>query len=144
MSDYNAELKVAFEAVLKAEAARAEAESDLEKITHNLKMDLCEKEMLVTNAMLSVEKIMKAQGVLEDFVPGDGVKYKLYYSTPHEKVKVPDVNAVPEEYIKTEKSAKLAKIGEHLKELRVTKAAMPNWATLEMGTSKLSWKALKA
>ncbi len=89
-----------------------------------------------------VQKLMGGTGEPEVTLPGTVTDYKIGWSKPPERVKT-IADAVPDEFVKTERVPKLKEIGDHLKELRSKGADLPNWASLERGEPKLGWKAVK-
>jgi hypothetical protein len=80
-------------------------------------------------------------GAVEVLVPGDRCDYKIALSNPPERVDVPDVTAVPEEFVKKEPKRK--DILDYLKKLRETGEPMPTWATLTRGAGALCYKPVK-
>ena len=74
-------------------------------------------------------------------VPGDHCDYKIARSAAPEKVEVPDVSAVPEEFLKQEPKRK--EILDYLKKLREAGEPMPAWATITRGAGSLGYKPVK-
>lgn len=135
-------LHAAFRALQNAEVLLAALKTE----QNQLDFRKGEAESSIRSAKAEIDALMKETGEYEVLIPGapgDMMDYVVGYSTPREAVKIPDVEALPEEFVKIEKKAKLREIGEHLKTLRDSSEPWPNWATLEKGEPKLSWKAIK-
>lgn len=85
--------------------------------------------------------LMQEQGVTEETVEGQGAKYKIHQTKPRGSVKVADVDALPDEFVRVKKEADKKKISDFLKGLPPEK--MPNWATIEHGAPKVTYSVLK-
>lgn len=92
-------------------------------------------------AWSTIRGIMESAGVVSETLPGEADSpndYQLSFSTPRESVDVPDVEAVPDDFVKLKKEADKKKIGDYLKA-----GNTPNWASMKLGESKLSWRPVK-
>jgi hypothetical protein len=134
---------MAFAEVRRAENALAEAETAQTEAKNRWAMVVGEAETRLTTAWQALDALMKETGELELLLPSEDGGYKVAYDKPRETVKVENVDAVPDEFVKTERKPKLKDIGDHLKDLRAAKVALPNWATLQKGEPKLVWRHVK-
>jgi len=146
MSDiekHNQALMQAMAAILNAEQAQREAESAAKKanLEHDALVHVADKAL--SDAWGVMQNLMKETGEVECVIPGNAVDYVVSYSTPRESVKVEDVDAVPEEFVKIERKPILKDIGEHLNKLRDIGVSLPNWAVFQLGESKLQWRTRK-
>lgn len=104
--------------------------SDLESVKL-----LCECER--NQARDAIHEDMLLNGVTEDIIDGGMVNYKLYYTTPRQSVKA-DAEATPDEFCKIERVPKLKEIKEFL-----DAGNQVNWASVQLGESKLTYKVVK-
>lgn len=132
----------AFAEVLKAEDALAEAGKQLAEATTLLGQKKSQAEHALGLAWDEVRKLLAETGEFEVLLTGLVTDYKVGFSYPPERVKA-DADAVPDEFCKVERKPKLKEIGDHLKQLRDAGEPLPNWASLERGEPKLTWKAVK-
>lgn len=131
--------EAAFQAVLDAENELSKAKSELDKATTLLTQAKNGAEKRLSDAWLQVEKMMAENGEYETIIPLDETNgYRIGWSTPRKSVKVVDVEALPEDLIKTEKKPKLREIGDRLKEGWQTNAA-----ALEYGEKHLQYRMVK-
>jgi hypothetical protein len=86
---------------------------------------------------------MSETGEVEVMLPDENHDYKIAWSTPPEVVDVPDAAAVPDEFVKVERVPKKKEILDHLKSLRESGSAPPNWATIERNPGKLTYRLVK-
>ena len=93
------------------------------------------------DAWQDVARLMAQAGEAEAIVPGEQCDYKIALSSAPEKVEVPDVSAVPEEFLKKEPKRK--EILDYLKKLREAGAPLPAWAALTRGAGSLCYKPVK-
>lgn len=108
------------------------------------KMDLLGEELgrAVNDAKLAaveIEKEMSLTGEFEIKIEGELTDYKIYWTTPRESVKVINSDAVPDEFCKIERKPKLKEIGDFIRQEK----SPPNWAMIEKGESKLTYKLIK-
>lgn len=102
-----------------------------------LENELRRAQRAATDAMIEVRDVMQHDGLVEENIRGALVDYKIYFTTPRKSVKVLDTDALPDEFCKIERKPNLRKINDHIAE-----GHTPNWATVEEGTPKLSYKAV--
>lgn len=133
----------AFAEVLKAEDAVSVAKAKLDEATTTLGREVNGATTRLEQAWAEIQKLMAETGEPEVILPGQVTDYKIGWSTPRETVKVESPDAVPDEFCKMERKPKLREIGEHLKVIREQGGTFPNWGRFELGSSKLTWKAVK-
>ena len=134
---------IAFAKVIRAEDKERLAKTDLDAITAKMKALIGEAQIEQDAAWAEIAALMGESGEFEVTLPGQANDFRIGWNTPRESVDVPDVAAVPDEFVKIERKAKLKEIGEHLKKLRDQNAALPNWARFERGERKLQYKVVK-
>ncbi|MDZ4858052.1 MAG: hypothetical protein SGI88_03645 [Candidatus Hydrogenedentes bacterium] len=140
---HNQALMGAFALLLQAEGRERAAKTKLAETIAPLQSEVTQSELAVREAWIGVRDLMNETGEVEVILPGVANDYKIGWNKQRESVIVESVDALPDEYVKLERKAKLKEIGEHLKGLRDGGLSFPNWARLEMGESKLVWKAVK-
>lgn len=69
----------------------------------------------------------------------DGYIYKVRQTTPQGRLVVPDVEAVPDEWVKVEKKPKLKEIKDHIKET----GEVFNWCAIEYGEPSVTYSIKK-
>ena len=106
-----------------------------------IEQDILLAQQEANEARLKVEDIMAADGVREDITKGEFIDYVINYTTPRISVKVENPDAVPDKFVKIERKPKLKEIGDELKRLQEAGEDLPNWAIMELGQSKLTYKA---
>lgn len=93
-----------------------------------------EKELEAAEAALKL-----AMGNEESVIVKGGYQnWKISYTKPRGKVKVTNIDAVPDEFVKIEKKPKLKEIGEYLDE-----HGLSNWAEIETSEPKIQIKGIK-
>jgi len=99
----------------------------------------------VRQAWDAIKDLMDETGEVEVLLPSElaGHVYKIAHRAGTETVDVPDVNALPAEFVKSEPVPKKKELLAHLKKLREEGAALPNYATIKRGESKLELKIVK-
>lgn len=142
IEEHQAKLMAAFAAILQAEEAVSEVKARKQQAETMLSQELNGKEAALEKVLADMEALLGETGEFEVFLPGEVTDFKIGFSTPRETVKA-DPEATPDAFCKTERKPKLKEIGEHLKALREAGADLPNWATFQLGQSKLQWKAIK-
>jgi serine/threonine-protein kinase len=134
-------LQRALAAILRAEQAEREAEAALREVRDQYEPVLRRCRQAQEEGWETIAQLMAQVGAVEVLVPGEHCDYKIALSSAPEKVDVPDVTAVPEEFLKKEPKRK--DILDYLKKLRDAGAPMPSWATLTRGTGSLCYKPVK-
>jgi serine/threonine-protein kinase len=134
-------LQRAFAGVLRAEQEEREAEAALRAARDQYEPVLRRCRQAREDAWEAIAQLMAQSGAAEVVVPGDHCDYKIARSSAPEKVDVPDVAAVPEEFLKKEPKRK--EILDYLKKLREAGAPMPSWATLTRGAGALGYRPVK-
>lgn len=145
MSDieqHQARLMAAFATILRAEEAVSEVRTRKQQAEALLGQELNGKEAALEQAVAAMEALLKETGEFEVVLPGEVTDFKIGFSTPRETVKA-DPEATPDAFCKIERKPKLKEIGDHLKAFRDAKLPLPNWASLQLGPTKLQWKAIK-
>src|SRR5262249_24610025 len=134
-------LQRALAAVLRAEQEEREAEAAIRAVRDQYELVLRRCRQAQEDSWEAIAKLMAQIGAVEVLVPGDHCEYKIALSSAPEKVDVPDVTAVPEEFVKKEPKRK--DILDYLKNLREAGEPMPTWATLTRGAGALCYKPVK-
>ena len=134
-------LQRALAAVLRAEQEEREAEAAIRAVRDQYEPVLRRSRQAQEHSWEAIAKLMAQIGAVEVLVPGDHCDYKIALSSAPEKVDVPDVTAVPEEFVKKEPKRK--DILDYLKKLREAGEPMPTWATLTRGAGALCYKPVK-
>lgn len=96
---------------------------------------------------LAQHHLAEAERVIEDYynetgetkIDMDVFYYGFSYSTPRKSIDCPDVDAVPDEFVRIKREPDKRKIGDYLK----TCDSLPNWAVEKEGESKFQIKVLK-
>ena len=129
-------IEKALEACLEAEARLGELtehkavimrEWDLK--IHKAENDLTDAEIALKAAMGNEESVI---------VKGGYQNWKISYKKPRGKVKVTNIDAVPDEFVKIEKKPKLKEIAEYL-----DKVGLSNWAEIETSEPKIQIRSIK-
>ncbi|OWK34647.1 hypothetical protein [Fimbriiglobus ruber] len=142
IQEHHQKLLAAFGSVLAAEEKISDVKTRLDQVTNLLQAEKTAAETDLASAWEQVEQLMSETGEVEVLLPGAVTDFKIARSNPRETVKV-EVEATPDEFCKIERKPRLKEIGEHLKGLRDAGLPFPNWASFQVGTAKLSWKAVK-
>lgn len=132
-----------FSVVLTEEMNLSRLEAELREETNRFKRRIAEANARLEKAWAEMESAMKKAGKESIRLPDSIDDYLVSYSTPAQKVKVLDVGAIPEAYVKIEKTPKLREIGAFLKSCAENKIPLPNWAGFERGEPKLQWRRVK-
>lgn len=114
------------------------ADSEVYSIKEQIKEMQTKLVLAETNsaeAAVQAKDYMNHNGLVEDTVKGEFIDYKIYFTTPRESVKVLD--GVPDEFCKIERKPDLKKIKSFIDE-----GNTPNWATLQLGESNLTYKSV--
>lgn len=141
IADHQTALLTAFVRVLRAEQEERDAKAAIKTVEDLYAPVLRQSRRAQDDAWEDIAKLMAETGEPEVLLPGDHCDYKIATSGTPEKVDVPNVNAVPDEFVKKEPKKK--EIMEHLKKLREAGQALPNWATLTRGVGSLGYKTVK-
>jgi hypothetical protein len=134
-------LRSALAAVLRAEQEEREAEATIRAVRDQHEPILRRCRQTQENAWEAIAKLLDQTGEVEVVVLGEHCDYKIALSSPPEKVDVPDVSAVPEEFLKKEPKRK--EILDYLKKLREAGKPLPDWATITRGPGSLCYKPVK-
>jgi hypothetical protein len=134
-------LRRAFAALLRAEQEEREAEAAIKAVREQYEPALRRSRQAQDESWKEIAELMAQAGEAEVVVPGDHCNYKIAPSSAPEKVDVPDVSAVPEEFLKKEPKRK--EILDYLKRLRDAGAPLPAWATITRGAGSLCYKPVK-
>lgn len=137
------ELSELLAAIIRSENEVSQIESDLAERGIAAKIKIAELETVQIEKWAEIKAHMEETGEYEIILSGSATNYKICYSAQRESVKVSDPNAVPDEWVKTERKPKLKEIGDYLKALREAGQPLPNWANLELSEKRVSWKAVK-
>lgn len=136
-------LLAAFAKVLKAEQRERVAKSELDAAKARLEPEIAMAQAAVAEAWAGVEALLAGTGEVEVRLPDEHNDFVIAWSAPREAVKVADASAVPDEWCKLERKPKLTEIAKLLKGMREQGLPMPNWASLERGEAKLSYRTVK-
>jgi hypothetical protein len=134
-------LRAALAALLRAEQEEREAEAAIRAVRDQYEPALRRSRQAQADSWADIAKVMAQAGEVEAVVMGDHCDYKIAPSSAPEKVDVPDVSAVPEEFLKKEPKRK--EILDYLKKLRESGAPLPDWATITRGAGSLCYKPVK-
>jgi serine/threonine-protein kinase len=134
-------LQTALAALLRAEQEEREAEAAIRAARDQYEPALRRSRQGQEECWKEIAKLMGEAGEVEVVVPGDHCDYKIAPSSAPEKVDVPDVSLVPEEFLKKEPKRK--EILDHLKKLREAGAPLPAWAAITRGAGSLCYKPVK-
>jgi hypothetical protein len=152
MSDaatYTEALQNAFRALLDAEQRLTEAEGTLKAVTGPLNMEVLQAGNVVEARWIEIRNIMGEAGVVEETLPGAAIDgnahsdFRIAYGTPPRKVIIADPDAVPDEFVKTERKPKLKEIADTLRMREQAKLPALNWAAFERADPKLQWRLIK-
>lgn len=142
MDAHTQKIAEAFMEVLQAEASISRLEARKKRFEALYKLAKAKQEKRLER-WAEIEKLMAESGEPEVVLSGTVTDYKIARGKGTEVVDAPDVEAVPPEWVKVEKSVKKKELLAHLKELRDTGAAMPNWASIKRNSGSLGWTAIK-
>jgi serine/threonine-protein kinase len=134
-------LQRALATILRAEQEERQAEAAIRAVRDQYEPVLRRSRKAQEDSWEEIAQLMAQTGAVEALLPGEHCDYKIALSSAPEKADVPDVNAVPEEFLKKEPKRK--EILDHLKKLREAGAPMPPWATLTRGAGTLCYKPVK-
>jgi hypothetical protein len=134
-------LRTAFAALLRAEEEEREAEAAIRAAKDQYEPALRRSRQAQEASWEAIARLMAQTGAAEVVVPGEHCDYKIALSSAPEKVDVPDVSAVPEEFLKREPKRK--EILDHLRRLREAGEPPPTWATITRGAGSLCYKPVK-
>jgi Protein kinase domain len=134
-------LRMAFAALLRAEQEEREAEAAIRAVRDQYEPALRRSRQAQEESWKDIARLMAQAGEVEVLVMGDHCDYKIAPSSAPEKADVPDVSAVPEEFLKKEPKRK--EILDYLKKLRESGAPLPDWATITRGAGSLCYKPVK-
>lgn len=137
------DLIAAFGELVQAEKEAAGIKTEADEAAAKFGAALRAVETRISDAWLKIENLLAETGEVSVILPGAVADYEIYRTTPRESVKVLDVDALPEKFVRIKREPDKKAIGEELKALRDAGQAMPNYATLEVGESKLAWRAKK-
>jgi hypothetical protein len=147
MTDYIQEheqaLLVAFAEVIRAEDKIAKANAAIEQVQQEQAATIREGESLLQESWDRIAALLNESGEVSVTLPGAVTDYEIYRTSPRESVKVVDPTAVPEAFCKVERKPKLKDIGDYLRAQARASLSLPNWAALELGETKLAWRAKK-
>lgn len=110
---------------------------------NEMKSRSAKAEKVIEAAWGEIAALLAETGEYEVLLPGRANDYKIGYGPPRESVEIIDEEAVPDQFVKLERNPMRKEIGEHLKGLRETGEAMPNWARLEKGERRLTYRLVK-
>ena len=127
-----------FQVILECESDLSAAKTELQKATTLFGQAVNGAQKRLDDAWKDMEAYMASTGEYEITLPGDGIDYKIGWSTPRQSVKIVDDAAVPDEFCRIKREPDKKKIKE---ELESGKAH--NWASLEYGEKHLQWRSVK-
>ena len=143
--EYQEEIIERFKAMLAAEQRLREAESAYNLTLAPLQIEVGIAKNSVEAHTIALRDLMQDNGVVEEVIPGEAVDgnalsdYKLVFAKQPPRLVIPDESAVPDEWIKTERTVKKRELLAHLKEMDV----LPNWCSIERNEPKFNWKPVK-
>jgi hypothetical protein len=133
----------AFAEIVRAESQKSTAKVALEEAEARYAAELRVVENILSSAWEKIEKLLAETGEPSVVLPGAVTDFEIYRTTPRESVKVVDPSAVPDAFCKTERKPKLKEIGDYLRAQARAELPLPNWAAVEPGESKWTWRACK-
>lgn len=133
------ELKDAFVEYLEAEREIARLEEEKKQADFEMARFLAEAKANLAKCEENCTRIMRETGVVEEIVEGQLSNFKLGFSTPRRTVDIVDVDAVPDEWVKTERKPMKKEIMAEFKDA----ASLPNWLQWKEGVSKFQWNVVK-
>ncbi len=134
-------LRTAFVMLLRAEQEEREAEAAIRAVREQHEPLLRRSRQAQEASWKDIARLMAQLGAVEAIVPGDHCDYKIAATISPEKVEIPDVSAVPEEFVKKEPKRK--EMLDYLKKLREAGETLPTWATITRGAGSLGYKPVK-
>lgn len=129
-------IEKAFRELLEAEAALLKKEAEAKQIKWELDQDIALIERYVSQKQEELKKLMGDEKSI--LIEDELQNWKISYTKPRGKVKVTNIDAVPDELVKIEKKPMLKEIGAYLDE-----HGLSNWAEIETSEPKLTWRAVK-
>lgn len=141
--EHQEKLVKAFAAVISAERQISQIASERDALNAPLNERARQAEVLLAEAWVVIRGLLDESGEVSAVLPGEVTDYEIYRTAARESVKVVDPEAVPEAFCKVERKPKLKEIGDYLRAQARASLPLPNWAALELGESKLAWRAKK-
>lgn len=117
--------------------------SEVKKMMSELQSDLDAALKESEQAGFAFKEEMISTGEYEVTIPGEFIDYVVYFTTPRESVKVENPDAVPDQFVKIVRTPKLKEIKEELDRIKNDGEPLPNWAVVQLGEKKLTYKAVK-
>jgi hypothetical protein len=136
-------LLAAFATLLQAEEDERQAEQAIKAVRDAYAAQLRHSKAAQASTWATIAQLMNETGELEVILPDETHDYKVTWNNPPEVVDVPDPNAVPDEWCRSERTVKKKELLEHLKSLRDHDDPLPNWATIRRNPPTLSYRLLK-
>lgn len=122
---------------VKADAAIKTLQKEKRDTVTKLDIAIAEYEKAIAEYKAQIDAEMKANGVIEDIYEGNMTNFKVCYQKQPEKVVI-DEDAVPDEYCRIKREPNKTAIKEMLQS-----GVQTNWARLERGEDKLTYKVVK-
>lgn len=133
------ELKDMFSSLLKAvdRLSQIEKEKAIQEAMMETRLAFAKEQVATFETMCA--NYLRENGLLEEKVEGAVCMYKLSFSRPQKSVEIVDIDAVPDEFVKTERTAKKKEIKDAYKDAKT----LPNWLQFKPGKSTFTWKPMK-
>lgn len=136
--------------VMNAFVELLKAETDLNKEKEQYSKAKAAMDLAIGQMITSHEKkwealiaLLDETGETEVVLPGATNDYKVAITEPADYIEVPDINAVPEEWTKTETMLKKAEINKYVKGLQEKEEPLPNWVNIVKKPGSWKWKLIK-
>lgn len=133
------ELKQAFVHLLESIDELKRLESEKKQADFEMGKFMAEAKAKVDQYEGMCSRLMREDGVTEEIIESDLARFKLTFSTPTKTLDIPDVDAVPDEFIKTERKPMKREIKDAYGDFDV----LPNWVQWKEGESKFVYRVLK-
>ncbi len=108
-----------------------------------LNIDIAKLDKQASDLWLEIKEAVDATDNKEVVLPGDFGDLKIHYKKGVEKIDIVDVEELPEEFIKVERTAKKRELLAYFKTLRDDNLPFPNYATITQGESVLTYSLIK-
>ena len=118
---------------MEADKAVSDIKKEADAVEQRLKAAQAESD----SARDAAKDYMAETGEYQVDIEGGLADYQIYWTAARESLKVENPDAVPDEFCKIERKPKLREIADYIKDNPV------NWAVMEKGTSKLTYKLKK-
>ena len=106
-------------------------------------IEIAANQKIIDDLWLEIKDAVDATPEKEIIFAGDVADLKIHYKKGIEKIDIADIEALPEEYIKTERTAKKRELLADFKKLRDEGKPLPNYALISRGEPTLTYSIMK-